>query len=175
MEYVGYGKAGGRSPNWKNPKISKITLCSPKYEKFINKSCTGRCFCQLYLMFEELLARAILKLVWQGSHSYLEGKGNCTALIPLAYLLHSFLPSLVQTTPALCCLQSAPSDEVQVDMRCSTAGQLPLTEDSWPFCVYAWDFLAVVGIKPSKSKAVFEKQELASQVQGCLSPTASEA
>lgn len=70
-----------------------------------------------------------------------------------------FFFSLVQTIPALCFLQAAPGDEVQVDMRGSTAGQLPQTKDSWFFYVCAWD-LGVVGKNPQKEMLSLRSRNL---------------
>lgn len=99
-------------------------------------------------MFEEFLVRAILKLQFAKAHiQTLEVRG--TAQSHSSSLTHSFLPSFLGSN-----LQAAPRDEVQVDMRCSTAGDVPLTKDSWHFCVCSWDFLGVVG----KKKKPFKKQ-----------------
>lgn len=48
----------------KYPNVTKNKLCAQKKKKeeFIDKSCTGSLFFQLYLILEELLARGILKL-----------------------------------------------------------------------------------------------------------------
>lgn len=75
-------------------------------------------------MFEEFLVRAILKLQFAKAHiQTLEVRG--TAQSHSSSLTHSFLPSFLGSN-----LQAAPRDEVQVDMRCSTAGNVPLTKDS---------------------------------------------
>lgn len=99
MGHMGYGKARVRSKKLKGnkyPNTTKSTLCTKK-EEFIDKSCAGTYFCQLYLTLEETLVRAILKLqVAKACLLTLKGRG--TAQLSLIWL-NSFLPSCPFPSP----------------------------------------------------------------------------
>lgn len=101
MGHMGYGKAGVRNKNLKGTSIQtqQRVHCAQKKKKkeFIDKSCAGICFCQLYLTLEETLVRAILKLQ-VAKDCLLTLKGRGTAHLSVIWL-NSLLPSCPFPSP----------------------------------------------------------------------------